>query len=79
MHYWGIFTRMEVRKWECRTNTNKTMPDAKTYFEILFKEKQNFQDDTGAGKSRFKSVNNVGEAINQRIPLDEQRFWGQHH
>ena len=57
--YCNMFAKTEVRKWECKSSTDKTWMYAKTYFETLSTEKQTFQGDTGAGESGCESVNNI--------------------
>ena len=42
----------------------------KTTLRTFFTEKQNFQDDMGAGKSGFESADNVGESRSQQLPFD---------
>ena len=76
MHRSDVFNEMEIRKWECKSSTNKTWELAKKYFENLFTEKLTFQDDMGAGKSGFESTNNVGELCIYVLPFDGRSLGG---
>ena len=70
MYCCNMFDKTEISKWECKDDVNNTWALAKTYFEILFTEKQTFEDNTGAGNSSFESANNVGESRSQGLPFD---------
>ena len=54
MYYCNLFTKMEVRKWKCKSSIEKTWKYAKTYFKNLFIKKQAFQDNMGAVKAGLR-------------------------
>ena len=70
IYFCRLFTKIEVRQWENKLNTNKTWVNTITYFETLYTKKYRYQEDVGAANSGFESATSFGKLKSQKQPFD---------